>query len=712
MKTQLQTESSECGLACLAMVAGHYGYHTDLADLRRQFSISLKGATLALLMRHATAMQLSSRPLRLELEELGELALPCILHWNLNHFVVLKKVTKSLRGKITLVLLDPAVGERKVSLEEASQHFTGVALELTPSASFKPKDVRKQIAIRDLTGHIVGLRRALVQVILLALALEIFAIASPLFNQFVVDEVIVSGDRELLTVLVFGFALLMVTQTAISLARSWFLMRWSMDIGYQWSGRVFAHLIRLPVSYFEKRHLGDVVSRFGSIGAIQGTLTSLFVESALDGLMALLALGMMLLYSPKLTAIVAVGVVLYAILRWVSYQPFREASQERLVLSSKESSHFLESIRAITPLKLYGREEERQARWQNLKMDVQNRDIKTQKMSILFKVSNTAISGVQGLALFYIGAGLVMQNALSVGMLLAFSSYAGTFSGRIFSLIDLFINLKMLSLHSERLADIVLEETEQDPSTAQPETDLSRLITNIELRNLKFRYAEGEPWVLNGINLTIPAGQSIALVGPSGCGKTTLCKIILGLLKPTEGEVLLDGIPIKQLGLAQYRQLVGTVMQDDVLLAGSIQDNISFFDANTKAEQAQQCAKQAAIHDEIAAMPMGYQTLVGDMGSSLSGGQKQRVLLARALYKQPKILALDEATSHLDINNEHKVNQALANLKLTRIMVAHRPETINAAERVVALQGGQAVEVRAAKPQEIVTKASSNLLVA
>lgn len=712
MKTQLQTESSECGLACLAMVASHYGYHTDLADLRRQFSISLKGATLAQLMRHATAMQLSSRPLRLELEELGELALPCILHWNLNHFVVLKKFTKSLRGKITLILLDPAVGERKVSLEEASQHFTGVALELTPSASFKPKDERKQIAIRDLTGHIVGLRRALVQVILLALALEIFAIASPLFNQFVIDEVIVSGDRELLTVLVFGFALLMVTQTAISLARSWFLMRWSMDIGYQWSGRVFAHLIRLPVSYFEKRHLGDVVSRFGSIGAIQGTLTSLFVESALDGLMALLALGMMLLYSPKLTAIVAVGVVLYAILRWVSYHPFREASQERLVLSSKESSHFLESIRAITPLKLYGREEERQARWQNLKMDVQNRDIKTQKMAILFKISNTAISGVQGLALFYIGAGLVMQNALSVGMLLAFSSYAGTFSGRIFSLIDLFINLKMLSLHSERLADIVLEETEQDPSNAQPETDLSRLTTNIELRNLKFRYAEGEPWVLNGINLAIPAGQSIALVGPSGCGKTTLCKIILGLLKPTEGEVLLDGIPIKQLGLAQYRQLVGTVMQDDVLLAGSIQDNISFFDAHTNADQAQQCAKQAAIHDEIAAMPMGYQTLVGDMGSSLSGGQKQRVLLARALYKQPKILALDEATSHLDINNEHKVNQALANLKLTRIMVAHRPETINAAERVVALQCGLAVEVRAAKSQEMLANATANLFVA
>ncbi|MFZ6734937.1 peptidase domain-containing ABC transporter [Undibacterium sp. Ji42W] len=697
MKPILQTESSECGLACLAMVASHFGYHSDLADLRRQFSISLKGATLAQLMRHASAMQLNSRPLRLELDELDQLALPCILHWNLNHFVVLKTVSKDWRGKVTLVLLDPAVGERRVGLEEASKHFTGVALELAPSPAFKPKDEKKQVALRDLTGHIVGLRPAIVKVIALALALEIFAICSPLFNQFVIDEVIVSGDKELLVVLVFGFALLMITQTAIGLARSWFLMRWSMDIGLQWSARVFAHLVRLPVSYFEKRHLGDVVSRFGSIGAIQSTLTSMFVESALDGLMAVLALVMMMVYSVKLSMLVLGAVALYAGLRWAFYQPFREASQERLILSSKESSHFLETMRAVTPLKLFGRETERLSRWQNLKIDVQNRDIKTQKLSIIFKVSNTLIFGIQGLALFYIGAGQVMQNTLTAGMLMAFSSYAGTFTGRISSLIDVFISYRMLSLHSERLADIVLEEAEAETAI---ETDLSRIKAVITLKNIKFRYAEGEPWVLKDINLTIPAGQSIALVGPSGCGKTTLCKIILGLLKPTEGEVLIDDIPITQLGIKTYRQLVGTVMQEDVLLAGSIMDNIAFFDSHCDQQRVEECAKLAAIHEEISKMPMGYQTLVGDMGSSLSGGQKQRVLLARALYKQPKVLALDEATSHLDVNNEHKVNQALGNLQLTRIMVAHRPETINAAERVVSIQDGAVVEVRAAVVKE------------
>ncbi|PRC94877.1 peptidase domain-containing ABC transporter [Solimicrobium silvestre] len=685
MKLILQTEASECGLACLAMVANHYGYHSDLADLRRQFSVSLKGATLAQIMRHAAGMELSARPLRLELDELSKLTLPCILHWNLNHFVVLKKVTK--KG---IAILDPTVGELRVGMKEVSRHFTGVALELAPSPSFKPKEESKKIAVRDLTGKVVGLRRALLQVLVLALALEIFAICAPLFNQFVIDEVIVSGDRELLTVLVAGFALLMVTQTLIGLARSWFLMRWSMDIGFQWASRVFAHLTQLPVAFFEKRHLGDVVSRFGSINSIQETLTSLFVESALDGLMAILALGMMLIYSPKLTLLVVIASALYGLLRWAFYMPFREASQERLVLSAKENTHFLETLRAISPLKLFGREAERRARWQNLKLDVMNRDIKTQKLSIIFKVSNTAIFGAQGLALFYIGAGLVMQNALTVGMLMAFSSYATTFSGRISSLIDLMVDLKMIGLHAERLADIVLEPVE---SQAGMETDTSRLQASITLRDVKFRYADGEPWVLNGINLTIPAGQSVALVGESGCGKTTLCKIIVGLLKPTEGEVLIDQIPIQQLGLPAYRKLVGTVMQDDVLLAGSIQDNISFFDAQIQTARVQECARQAAIHDEIVVMPMGYQTLVGDMGSSLSGGQKQRVLLARALYKQPIILALDEATSHLDIANEQRVNQALSQLQLTRIMVAHRPETIAAAQRVVEIVMGQVREV-------------------
>jgi len=691
MKTILQTEQSECGLACLAMVASHFGQHVGLAELRRRFSVSLKGVTLANLIRYAETLHFSARPVKLELDSISELRTPCILHWNLNHFVVLQSVQRRWNGRARITVLDPAQGRMVLSEGEFSRHFTGVALELSTTPAFEVKEPEPSVSIKSLTGGVRGLRRAIMQVISIALALELFALVQPLFTQFVIDEVMVGGDMELMAVLTVGFGLVLATRTAIDLARSWFLMRWSMDISLQWSLRIFHHLSHLPIAYFEKRHLGDIVSRFGSIGAIQSTLTSLFVESLLDGLMAVLALAMMFLYSPLLSMIVLGCVVAYAGLRWLFYGPLREAAKEKLTLAAKENSHFLESIRAITPIKLFGREAERLATWQNLKIDVNNRDIRTQKLSVLFRTLNTAITGVQTLAVLYFGAALVSENALTVGMLMAFTTYSGTFSSRVFGLVDVFVNVKMLGLHVERLSDIVA--TQVEPLVAL-ETDISRITPSITLRGVRFRYGDGEPWVLNGIDLEIPAGQSVALAGPSGCGKTTLSKVMVGLLEPTEGEVLVGGISIHRLGHQAYREMVGTVMQNDVLLAGSIMENIAFFDASPDMAKVIRCARQAAIHDEIVAMPMGYQTLVGDLGSSLSGGQKQRVVLARALYKDPVILALDEATSHLDVQNERLVSHNLSRLKLTRVMVAHRPESIRSAQRVITFAGGIMVNDR------------------
>ena len=283
-----------------------------------------------------------------------------------------------------------------------------------------------------------------------------------------------------------------------------------------------------------------------------------------------------------------------------------------------------------------------------------------------------------------------MENTLSVGMLMAFSSYAGTFSSRVTNLIGHAVELKMLGLHGERLADIALEEAEP---LAEVETDLQRIRPCIALRNIGFRYAEGEPWILRHLDFEIAAGESIAIVGPSGCGKSTLIKILLGLLPPTEGEVLIDGIPIRRLGLSVYQQLIGAVIQDDSLLAGSISENISFFAPDFDQGRMEACARTAAIHEEILSMPMGYQSIVGEMGSSLSSGQKQRVLLARALYKQPKLLILDEATSHLDALNEQRIVQAIAPLNLTKIQVAHRAETVACAQRVIALNGELGCEI-------------------
>jgi ATP-binding cassette, subfamily B, bacterial CvaB/MchF/RaxB len=491
----LQSESSECALACLAMVATQHGLHVDLPDLRRRFPVSLKGATLQQLITHAGSLNFSSRALRLEMDELAQLQLPCILHWDLNHFVVLKKV-----GKNTITVLDPAVGERKLPLAEVSRHFTGVALELTPNADFKPVDQRQRVALSALTGKVLGLKRSLLQIFAVAVVLELFAIASPLLNQLVVDDAIATHDMDLLSVLIIGFALLLVVQTAVGLARSWMVMVLGQSLSLQWAGNVFAHLVKLPVAYFEKRHLGDVVSRFGAVGAIQRTLTTSVIEAVLDGIMGLAALGMMLLYSPKLAAVVVASVLVYGLLRWVAYKPFREAAAERLVVAARENTHFLETLRAITPLKLFGREQERRARWQNLLVEVQNRDVRTAKMNIWFSTANTFVFGVENLLVFWWGAGLVMQSGapgsvglsggsafvspFTIGMLFAFISYKGQFTGRVSALINYAVEIKMLSLHAERLGDIVLTPAEKDDV---PFNDLAHLAPQYSTQKREFQ---------------------------------------------------------------------------------------------------------------------------------------------------------------------------------------------------------------------------------
>ena len=679
----LQTEAAECGLASLGMVANFHGHRIDLAGLRRRFTVSLKGATLSYLMQIAGALHLAPRPLRLELSELPMLRTPCVLHWDLNHFVVLHSA--DAKGA---VIHDPAFGVRRLKMSEVSRHFTGIALEVSPTPAFQARDERRRIRLRDLTGPVVGLKRSLFQVIVLALALQGFALIAPFYMQWVVDGAVVSADRNLLTVLGLGFLLLVAIQVAVTALRSWVVLYLGTTLNLQWLANVFSHLLRLPVSYFEKRHLGDVVSRFGAVGTIQRTLTSSFVEAMIDGLMALATLATMALYSGLLTAVAVASVMLYALLRLLFYDPLRRATEEHIVHAAKQQSHFLETLRGVQSIKLFGRQEERRSRWLNLVVDAVNRDLATQKLALGFRSANGLVFGAERIAVIWIGASLVLDSAFSVGMLFAFVAYKEQFSARVAGLIDKLIELRMLSLQAERLADIVLTPPESSSPTAAPD----EIEPSLEVRDLSFRYSDTEPFVVRNCSFRIEPGESVAIVGPSGGGKTTLIKLMLGLLAPTDGKILAGGIDIEKLGIDHYRKLVGTVMQDDQLFAGSIADNVSFFDPAPSQEAIERCARLAAVHDDIVAMPMGYNTLIGDMGAALSGGQRQRILLARALYKQPRILLLDEATSALDVQKERAVNEAIRSLNLTRIVIAHRPETIASANRVIALQGGRVAQ--------------------
>lgn len=681
----LQSQSSECGLACLAMVASHHGQRTRLSELRQRFALSIKGASLGKLIDISRQLGMSARALRLDMADLDSLQTPCILHWDLNHFVVL---ASTRRGKATIY--DPAQGRILLDKAEVSKHFTGVALEIAPDAGFEPRKDAPSISMRQLTGRVTGLWAALGTILGLSLALQVFVALGPFFLQWVVDQVLVSADRDLLVVLGIGFALVVVSQVAIGLMRGWAVTYLSGRLGFQWMGNVFAHLLKLPMDFFEKRHLGDVVSRMGAVQAIQRTMTTSFVEALIDGLMALVTLAMMLVYSWKLALVTLAAVGLYLGIRTIAYRPMRRGTEQQLVAAAKQQSHLLESIRGMQSLKVTGTQALREAGYRNLMHDTINRDVWLARLGLGFSSASQLVFGIERIVVIWLGATLALSNALSVGMLIAYLAYKDQFAQRVGSLIDKWIEFRMLRLHGERLSEIVLAAPEADVSSPF-ELPLPE-VSSLQVHGLSYRYADGEPEILEACSFEVKAGESLAIVGASGCGKTTLVKLLLGLLTPNAGKVSIGGHDIRRIGLHNYRRMVGAVMQDDRLFAGSIAENIALGEESIDFDQVEKAARLASIHDEISSMPMGYHSLIGDMGTSLSGGQKQRVLLARALYRQPRILFLDEATSHLDVRRERMVNAAVRELALTKIIIAHRRETIASADRVLMLRGGRLFE--------------------
>ncbi|WP_414041218.1 peptidase domain-containing ABC transporter [Acidithiobacillus sp. M4-SHS-6] len=681
----LQSEAAECGLACLAMVAGYHGYAIDLPSLRRRFGSSLKGVNLSQLVRMASALHLESRALRLEPPEISRLKRPCLLHWQGNHFVVLTAVHRR-----QVVIHDPARGVRVLSWAEFAEGFTGVALELTPAADFQPAQEKAAISLRALTGPVKGLRGALLRIFLLALVLEILGILGPFYLQWVIDEVLVINDHHLLKLLGIVYLSVTVFSALFSALRSWVVIHINATLGVQWAANVFAHLMRLPQDFFEKRHIGDVVSRYGAIQEIRNTITTRLVSASLDGLLGLAILVVIAIYSIRLTAIVLAVFVLYLLLRWMVFYPLRAATERRIYAAAKQQTYLLESIRGIQTLKLFNRESDRTARFSNLLVETTNQNIRVQQFSAIFDAAQKLLIGIGHVVVIWIATLMVMHTEFTVGMLVAYATYASQFLSRGDGLINAWIEFRMLRLYGERLADIALTPPEAHREATYLGTEPS---ADLALEDIHYRYAETDPWILQELQLRVSAGSSIAIIGPSGSGKTTLAKVLLGLATPERGTITYGGVDVRQLGYPRYRSHVAAVMQSDRLFAGSIADNIAFANPDAPLEEIVDAARLAGIHDEISAMTMGYETLVGDMGSTLSGGQQQRVFLARALLAKPRILVLDEATSHLDPAREEQVNAHIRALQITRIVIAHRPDTVLQCERIYRLDNGRLVEV-------------------
>lgn len=630
----------------------------------------------------AVSLDLNPRALRVGMQQLDSIQKPCVLHWDMNHFVVLCSTD---HGHIEII--DPAYGRRRLSAMETSKHFTGIALEVTPAVGFRPTKADPTLSVLRLAKQIKGLPSIGVQLFCLAATIEVLALVIPYQVQIIIDRAMQPSHTAALMVVTAAFFLIVIVQTFLSIARSWLITWVGSRVSAQWITNLFRHLLKLPLSYFESRDMGDIVSRFASVHTIQGTLTGSFIETILDGILGTLTLAILLVYNGVLTLWIIGAATIYLILRIAAYRVAWAYNEEQIIYAAKQQSLLMEAVRGIQAIKLVNRLGVPISRIENATMESTKHSMYSQRVSLLFASLNKGLFGSLHVLLIGLSALAVINGEFSLGMLVAYLAYARQFTARTSGLVDKVNALVMLRLQAQRVGDIALSREERymqgnynGPTERTPQ---------IELRGVAFRYGDHAPWMFEGLNLVIQAGSSIAITGSVGCGKTTLGKIILGLLEPQQGSVRISGIDVRAYGLLRYRDRIGAVMQNDSLFAGTIRENISFFEEDPSIDDVVGAAKVAQIHEDIIRMPMGYDSMIGDMGSALSGGQKQCILLARALYRKPEILLLDESSSHLDLEREYRINEVISGLEMTRIIIAHRRSTIAAADTVFELAKGR-----------------------
>ena len=596
-----QAEEAECGLACLAMVLVHLGTNIDLTELRRNYALSLKGASLKQIIDIAHDVGLGTRAIRCELEDLEHLQTPVILHWNLSHFVLLENVRKG-----TFTVLDPAKGRFKLAAEEVSKKFTGIALEIAPTSNLKIHNRRPKLRILDLVYFSARFWTATAQAVLLSFLLQFFVLAAPFFMQLVIDQAIASSDTSLLFVVALGFALLKLFEVISEVTRAFLLQYIASLVGYQMEGGVLNHLLRLPIGYFEKRFVGDVQQRFYSVQAIQQVITSGTSSVLIDGVFAI-TLGIVLfVYQPILAAVSLAFILLYGLSRLVMMNMNKTMSMDAMVSFSRKQSQFLETLRAIQTIKLSAMEPKREEQWRDLSISNINQSIKLENINALFGGLNRFLLGISQIVVVFIAAKLAIAGDFTVGMIVAFLAYKQSFEARLMSLLEFVVRIKLLDVQLERIADIVETEPEVQIDVSSNRISTSGRVGSICFEQVTFRYASTEENVLDGASFHIEPGEHVVFCGTSGAGKSTLLKLLVGIYRPTSGRILVDGKSLDDWPRRQLRHKIGVLMQDDKLISGTIAQNISMFEDMPDQKRIEEVCRIAAVASDIEAMPMKY----------------------------------------------------------------------------------------------------------
>ena len=672
----LQQESAECGLACLAMVAAYYGNRTRLDTLRNLHGLSGRGATFRDLLLTAKQLQLTARPLRLAISELRHLRLPAVLHWRMDHFVVLVR-----GGRRRYLIHDPATGRRKVDRTEFDECFTGVALELAPDQGFRKHSDRKTLSFADFAGSFRHLYRYLGLMFCLLLSTQVLALAPPIATQILIDELVLGQDREWLYRALGGLTLLMLVGVMLDGLRRWISLFTGTNLAVDSSVSVLNHLFRLPATFITRRHAGDLMSKLESLTPIRQALTDDVINSIVHSGVLLTTLSIMFLYSTWLTAVSLAGFALSAIVMAMTLPASRRFQEQAIIHTASQNSSLLESLRACDVVQALGLEHLRLTQWQNHFSDATNARVREGRLSIVQK-TGTGIVGVFEQVLFLgIGIAGVLDQHLTLGVLFAFMSLRGRFGSAALGLAEAAQNFFLLKVHTSRLSDIVLAET----TPANPPGAIQSTIKgSLKAERLSFCYA-ADTWIVQDFCCDIAAGVNVVITGPSGCGKTTLLKLLAGHLPANSGQIYVDNMEMALWNRDALRRQTSSVLQNDVVFQGTVTENISAFETVPDLVRLREAAIIAEIWPDIQGLPMKLQTQISDMGKNLSGGQVQRLVLARALYRKPVILFLDEATSHLDVVTERRVLQNINDLGITVVSVAHRPDAIDRAEQIISL---------------------------
>jgi HlyB family type I secretion system ABC transporter len=684
----LQQSSSDCGAACLAMISQFWGKRFSLNFLRDLANVGRSGASLKNLATAAESLGFHARPVRASLSKMAEQKNPWIAHWQGIHYVVVYRCQGN-----RILIADPAMGKGTLSRQEFLTHWSGYGLLLDPTQRLKETESQK-ISLGRFVGALAPYKSLMGQIIAATLLLQLFGIVTPLFTQIILDQVVVQKSLPTLNVFIVGLLLFNIWNIGLGATRQYLLAFFSNRLDLTLISGFISHTLLLPLKFFESRRVGDIITRVQENQKIQSFLIGQVVLAWLDMVMGLFYLGLMLYYNWQLTLLVLALIPPIIILTLVATPLLRQVSREVFNEAAEQNSLLVEMLTGVATVKAVAAEREIRWRWEDRFTSTLNVGFRGQKLGIFLQVISGAISTLGSTALLWYGAKLVITDQLTIGQFVAFNMMIGRVVSPFLSLVGMWNQLQEVLISVERLNDVFEAEPEETPG--KPMLVLPRLQGEVRFDNVTFRYgsSEQERNILQNISFEAHPGQAIAIVGRSGSGKSTLVKLLQGLYYTDTGRILIDGHDVRHVSPQSLRSQLGVVPQDCFLFSGTILENITLYRPDFTLEEVTEVAKLAEAHGFIQDLPLGYNTKVGERGSTLSGGQRQRVAIARALLGDPRILVLDEATSSLDTESERRFQQNLERLARDRttFIIAHRLSTVRNADAILVLDRGILVE--------------------